>query len=311
MIQIKKILFKYILGKRLVMRILDNIYAYSDISFNRYVLRRIALKSPDSVFISFLEQFGVGSYGNNEKTGETFIITKVLPRIFSQKSNDLVFFDIGANEGNYSKELRQNFLDANIYCFEPNIISFQKLDGLAKMLKLYVFNIGLGDKYGQMILYSHKQGGNSEHSSMYKDVFKFIHNNEDLESSLCVIQTLDDFSCLNNIESIDFMKIDTEGFEYRVLKGALRMLGENRIKVIQFEFNKMNVISRVFFKDYYDLLKDFRFYRVMRGFLIPLGSYSEYRELFLYQNILAIHYTMESKILNFTKIPFDRNNFVS
>src|SRR5258707_6529973 len=49
--------------------------------------------------------------------------------------------------------------------------------------------------------------------------------------------TLDDFTEQNKIPSIDFLKIDVEGFELEVLKGAAGLLSSKRIKMILFEAN--------------------------------------------------------------------------
>ena len=69
------------------------------------------------------------------------------------------------------------------------------------------------------------------------------------------------FFCIkNNIDKIDLLKLDTEGSEYEVLLGGRKMLLNNKIKTIFFEFNEMNVFSRVFFRDFYKLLKNYKIY---------------------------------------------------
>ena len=52
------------------------------------------------------------------------------------------------------------------------------------------------------------------------------------------------------LERLNLLKIDAEGNEYKILLGAKQALQANIIDVIQFEFNEMNVISRVFMKDF-------------------------------------------------------------
>jgi hypothetical protein len=84
------------------------------------------------------------------------------------------------------------------------------------------------------------------------------------------------------------LKIDTEGSELEVLKGAEKMLCNKKIDIIQFEFNSLNVISRVFLKDFYDILKDFSLYRINTNCLIPLPKYDTENEIFKYQNFLAV-----------------------
>tara|TARA_B100001057_G_scaffold417676_1_gene436541 strand:+ start:372 stop:749 length:378 start_codon:yes stop_codon:yes gene_type:complete len=51
----------------------------------------------------------------------------------------------------------------------------------------------------------------------------------------CEFTTLDDFCDENSVEFIDFLKIDVQGAEFRVLKGAHRALSEKRIGVVQLE----------------------------------------------------------------------------
>jgi FkbM family methyltransferase len=49
--------------------------------------------------------------------------------------------------------------------------------------------------------------------------------------------TLDRFCCERGVKQIDVLKIDTEGFDFEVLKGASLMLAQQAIKFIYFEFN--------------------------------------------------------------------------
>ncbi len=77
-------------------------------------------------------------------------------------------------------------------------------------------------------------------------------------------------------------------FELEVLKGAAELLKRGAIKIIQFEFNSMNVYSRAFLHDFYCLLPGFEFFRLSADKLIPLNEYHSQNEIFLYQNIIAI-----------------------
>ena len=50
------------------------------------------------------------------------------------------------------------------------------------------------------------------------------------------LHTVSEYCCIHKIGQIDFLKIDTEGFDYKVLLGAKDMLEQNRIKYIQYEY---------------------------------------------------------------------------
>ena len=80
----------------------------------------------------------------------------------------------------------------------------------------------------------------------------------------------DDFCCENGIEHIDFLKMDVEGAEFKVLAGLDRMLSDQRVDIIQFEYGLKSVVTRFLLKDYYELFTS-RGYVV--GKLYPNGVY--------------------------------------
>ena len=84
-------------------------------------------------------------------------------------------------------------------------------------------------------------------------------------------------------------KIDVEGNEFSVLRGMKMALLSGKVNAIHFEFNEMNVMSRIFFKDFYDFLTDYQFYRMLQDGLVEIGEYNPlFCEIFAYQNIVAI-----------------------
>lgn len=91
------------------------------------------------------------------------------------------------------------------------------------------------------------------------------------------------------IDYIDLLKIDAEGNELEILKGSSNLLKEGRIGYIFFEFNEMNIISRVFFRDFYKLLSNYEIYRLLPKGLILLKDCPVETELFAFQNILAMN----------------------
>lgn len=75
-----------------------------------------------------------------------------------------------------------------------------------------------------------------------------------------------------------------------MLNGCKELLKNKYIGVIQFEFNEMNVVSRVFFKDFFDLLSPgYKIYRLHKESLKPIESYDTKHEIFKFQNIVAIN----------------------
>ena len=87
---------------------------------------------------------------------------------------------------------------------------------------------------------------------------------------------------------IGLLKIDTEGHEFEVLKGAENLLKAGKIEMIHLEFNEMNVFSRVFFKDIWDYLPNYDLYRMLPDGLVHIKNYSPvFCEIFAYQNLVA------------------------
>src|SRR5207244_3538332 len=146
-------------------------------------------------------------------------------------------------------------------------------------------SLGLSDTEGSAIIYDYDQPDGSEHASLFSDVFADIYRVEKIKETRIPLTTMDHFCCAEQISGIDFLKIDTEGNELKVLKGSQSLIQNNAIRAIQFEFNEMNVISRVFLRDFYDLLQGFTFYRLLPDGLLPLGRYSPRNEIFAFQNI--------------------------
>ncbi len=75
------------------------------------------------------------------------------------------------------------------------------------------------------------------------------------------------------------------------------MLSNGKIEVIQFEFNEMNVVSRTFLKDFYDILSNYDLCRLDSNKLIPLFKYESKNEIFQFQNFLATQVSQTKKQL--------------
>lgn len=99
--------------------------------------------------------------------------------------------------------------------------------------------------------------------------------------------TLDTFCSKHLIENIDLLKIDVEGNELRVLEGSQNMIGQGKISAIVFEFNEMNLISRVFLRDFFNILPNYNFFRLLPNELVAI-EYNPLQEIFVYQNIVAL-----------------------
>jgi FkbM family methyltransferase len=202
----------------------------------------------------------------------------------------ITVFDVGANVGSYSTEIKNACPNAIIYAFEPHPKSFSKLSALfshTKHERDMAINVGLGREKDIAKLFDYQyyegEGDGSEHASLYSEVF------QDLQSSVCEvnINTIDSFCAENNITQIELLKMDTEGNEFAILEGAKRMLSEHRIKVIHFEFGDRNIYSRVFMRDFFKILSGYEHYRMLPSGQLKLDYDPFFCEIFGYQNMVA------------------------
>lgn len=230
---------------------------------------------------------GINNYGSNIETGEEFFLKKHLLEKF--RDQPITIFDVGANVGEYSLLLNKIFPLAKIYAFEPSPVTCETLKNKTTSINnIYSFCTGLGAAPSKMEIFTYKNDKTSEHASIIKDVMVTLHNSDDVESYQVDIISLDNFCDSHAIQKIHFLKIDTEGFELEVLKGAVNLIHNHAIEIIQFEFNEMNTFSKVFLRDFYNLLPNYIFFRLGKDKLIPLGKYNSLNEIFRYQNIIAL-----------------------
>ncbi len=231
----------------------------------------------------------VGSYKS-----ERFFIENVLPLLIPQ---DAVCVDVGANVGTYSYILRNNFPSVNLYCFEPNPYAREKLSKVIVPKLTHIEESALGAEFGDGYLHVENDELHTGLASLHRNVFEKIHHTANIKEINVKIDTLDSYVQKNNISKIDFIKIDVEGNELAVLKGARALVSSGKLPLVQFEFNEMNIISGTFLKDFYDTLPGYSFYRLQNTKLVPLGDYSTHNEIFMYQNILAVGNEADKEII--------------
>lgn len=239
----------------------------------------------DLLFLAY-NNMGILKYENEQVTGEEYFISDFFRKTIGG-TGQYVFFDVGANIGKYSGMLVKEYPGSFVYSFEPNQKTFeillQNVSGKAKCI-----NAGLGAEQKTARLYTYSDSVASSHASIYGEVFSTFHKAANVIGMDVKMTTIDSFCEEEKISHIDLLKIDTEGNELQVLKGATRMISEDRIKVIQFEFGECNVFSRVFLRDFYDILQNYRIYRLDSRRAIPLFSYDSTNEIFRFQNFIAV-----------------------
>jgi len=224
--------------------------------------------------------------GENEVwSGEAHFL-RSLPRFFST-DQDFVVFDVGANVGAYAHSIKSLYPSARIFAFEPHPTHFESLQQQARQSGFRAFHLALSDTVGTAHLYD-RAGTGSAHASLYRDVIERLHRETAIRYAVSVT-TIDQFAQEHQIDHVHLLKIDTEGSELSILRGAGRLRDARAIDVIQFEFNEMNVVSRVFVRDFFSVLQNYAFHRMLPDGLIPISTHPVFlSEIFAFQNIVAV-----------------------
>ena len=229
-------------------------------------------------------EMGVLKFENEDISGEKHFIDIVLREKISTDAP--VIFDVGAHVGKYSAQLIRSFPKADVYAFEPNPATFAQLSERFANGEIHCINLGVSSEAGRMEMYVYPDNPTTSHATAYREVITDLNAAQAQRVDVSVT-TLDDFCRDQAIARVDFLKIDTEGHELEVLRGATGLLARGGLPVVQFEFNEPNVVSRVFMRDFYTLLDGYTFFRLDTARLVPLGAYDSSVEIFKFQNIVA------------------------
>lgn len=154
--------------------------------------------------------------------------------------------DVGANIGQTIEEFTTWLESPVMHSFEPSSETFPVLQ--AKKQKagdawrdVYLYNYALGSETEQRELTNYENNQLSSLLSL-EDTKEnpFQGNRNRIKSTETVaIKTVDDFLTTNNIEKVDLLKMDTQGFDFQVLKGAEESI---RAKKIDYIFLEMNFV---------------------------------------------------------------------
>jgi FkbM family methyltransferase len=193
-------------------------------------------------------------------------------------------FDVGANVGDWSVAAARRWPGARLHAFEPAAAPFAALTSAVDGLAVTCVHSGVSDHAGQATL--HAVPGLPGLSSLHERDLA-VQQLEMSEKESVDILTLDDYCAEHGIDHIDLLKVDTEGHELAVLRGAAGLLEAGRIRRIQFEFGGANIDSRTYLRDFVRLLEPgYRISRILVDGTEPL-VYRESEEIFVTTNFYA------------------------
>ena len=166
-----------------------------------------------------------------------------------------IFYDVGSNYGYYSVILSQ--LTKTTYAFEPvaeTFIVLKKNIKKNRIKNIIQFPFALSDKEESISINIYSSSGNN---SMFKRNIPSDHPTKHIGKSNIRTKTIDSlvFSENNRIEKPDLIKIDVEGAELHVLKGAIKTIVKYK-PVLLVEYSETTSIDAGYIcKDIFDFIK--------------------------------------------------------
>jgi FkbM family methyltransferase len=200
-----------------------------------------------------------------------------------------VICDAGANKGDWSRGVleRRKGVGDRFFLFEPSRMNISVLHTLS-IPQFTIVPVALSNSAGRVPLYGDAAG--SGLGSLHQRDLTFLGIDHTKQEAVTTI-TLDEFAHRNDITRIDYLKLDVEGHELAVLRGAGRLLEKRAITAIAFEFGGTQIDSRAFFRDYWNLLVShgYRLHRVVPGgLLLPIKQYDIGFEVFQLTTYVAV-----------------------
>jgi FkbM family methyltransferase len=189
------------------------------------------------------------------------------------ESNIKTFIQIGSNDGIKNDPLYR-YIMKNAWkgiLVEPDLANFKKLTNNYNQVSGLIFeNVGIGPAGGEMLFYSinniteHDPGWYDQVGSFDKGTFiKNIKYGHELEKRMIArplqVITFDDLLKKNNFWKVDLLHIDTEGFDYKILRSI--DFSEHDIRIVLFEGEWMTPFE---FREIVQYLRNYN-YRIFRS----------------------------------------------
>ncbi len=216
---------------------------------------------------------------------------KIINLVNKKFSGPIVVFDIGAHYGETIKLFYKYFKLEKMYSFEASPINFKILQKNTlkyenKIIEIY--NYGVGEKISNNYINQTAESSSSTinkiniNSKYFKKKLSILNikEKESFQYKIPIkIITLDHFIQDNQIEYIDLLKIDTEGYELNVLRGLIKH--NQKVKLIYFEHHYDDMIIKNYkFKHIHELLNSYGFKMIKKSKMIFRKSFE-----YVYENM--------------------------
>jgi FkbM family methyltransferase len=252
------------------------------VSLKRWIWNRVPAFSPFvySLCKHYVDRYNGQNNHNIEENGELRLLQLLLPHCTT-------VFDVGANVGNWSALALKINPRLKIHCFEPGRAAFEQLQERGGAI---FNNLGLSSEPAEMKLWIFTESATT--NSLYKrqGLEDGWGLSEPKQAETVRLDTVDAYCQRLGITEIDLMKVDVEGHELEVFKGAAAMLAQSRIKRVQFEYGGCDIDARVLLKDFFEMFSSYGYtlHKIFPDGPRPVHRYDQRLENFQNQNWLAV-----------------------
>lgn len=203
-----------------------------------------------------------------------------------------VFFDVGANQGDWSNFVISNFPDADVHAFEIVPNTYKRLRRQVDS-RVNANDFGMSDVNGkcQAMVYEENDRLSTTITNKGIEIHKLTMSRIEVN-----IARGDEYCKSQEISNIDFLKIDVEGADHKVMVGFGDIISKGQIKIIQFEYGMANIYTKFLLRDYYHMLGE----RYLIGRLCPRGvdfkEYDPQEENFRSPNFVSVERRQQALI---------------
>lgn len=187
---------------------------------------------------------------------------------YSKNLNFDTMIDVGTHQGEFITRFLHFKKIKKVFCFEPNKKLYKKLYKKYKTnKKIKLFDHALGQNYSSKKLFLSNLSYNSTMSSFnnnskYLKFKNLILKDNKNQNFVTIKQKMFDNVFKNKNIKNSFLKIDVEGYEYNVLKGASKKLKDTKYILIEHQFsnqyqNNFNKVKRLLKYHKFIMIKSF------------------------------------------------------
>ena len=142
--------------------------------------------------------------------------------------------DVGANAGQWLKAVNPLSIKGTVWCFEPLEVPYKELEKSAKSYpNVKVFKLAFSDFAGPAKMFVASNGGASSSINAPTEHLKLHSTIEFSKKETVNVSTIDEFFSKHELFLPVYLKIDTQGHEWHVIKGGIKTL--KNVAVVELE----------------------------------------------------------------------------